>query len=172
MAERWARVEKTIAGLLVGLALLFSMYEILIRYFLPELAYDWGEEVIVYMVVWGVWILASTLVHEDRHVRADLLIRLLPPGGQRYVELFNSVLGLVFCVVIIWFAYDMVALSYDFGEESGSSLRFPMWIYYLSLPVGAALMLARYLRRIWLFLFRYDPETMHVGEETHAGTVE
>ena len=38
-----------------------------------------------------------------------------------------------------------------------------MWIYYLSLPVGSALMLIRYLIRLVRYLLFFDPATMAPG---------
>lgn len=168
LLKLWNKAETITVGVLVGIALLLSIYEICVRYFFPQLAYDWGEEVIVYLVIWGVWLSTSSLVEEDRHVRADIVIRLLPPNGQRTLELLNSAAAIVFCLAVIWHAWDMIALSQMLDERSGSSLRFPIWIYYSALPVGAALMTMRYMRRAWLFAFRYDPERMQIGESVHS----
>ena len=52
-------------------------------------------------------------------------------------------------------------------ETSSTDLQFPMWIYYLALPVGSALMLMRYLMRLVRFTFYFDPATMTVGQTHH-----
>ena len=52
-------------------------------------------------------------------------------------------------------------------ETSSTDLQFPMWIYYLALPVGSALMLLRYLMRLVRFTLYFDPETMTVGQVLH-----
>ena len=49
------------------------------------------------------------------------------------------------------------------NETSSTDLQFPMWIYYLALPVGSALMLVRYIMRLVRFTFFFDPATMTVG---------
>jgi len=41
-----------------------------------------------------------------------------------------------------------------------------MWIYYLALPVGSALMLVRYIMRLVRFVFFFDP-AMTVGPVLH-----
>ena len=56
-------------------------------------------------------------------------------------------------------------------ERSSSDLQFPMWIYYLSLPTGGALMAVRYVIRLFRYLFHYDPRTMKPGHVVHE-TVE
>jgi len=52
-------------------------------------------------------------------------------------------------------------------ETSSTDLQFPMWIYYLALPVGSALMLVRYLVRLARFTLYFDPATMTVGQMLH-----
>jgi C4-dicarboxylate transporter DctQ subunit len=42
-----------------------------------------------------------------------------------------------------------------------------MYLYYLALPVGTALMLVRYIMRLVRYLFRFDPATMSVGHVIH-----
>jgi len=42
-------------------------------------------------------IVSSQLVRTDGHVRPDLVLRLVPPGGQRWMEAVNCVVALVFC---------------------------------------------------------------------------
>jgi C4-dicarboxylate transporter DctQ subunit len=48
-------------------------------------------------------------------------------------------------------------------ERSASDLQFPMWLYYLCLPVGSGLMLIRYVIRLVRYLFYFDPATMAPG---------
>ncbi len=48
-------------------------------------------------------------------------------------------------------------------QRSSSDLQFPIWIYYLALPVGGGLMLIRYLARLFRYLFLFDPRIMTVG---------
>ena len=55
------------------------------------------------------------------------------------------------------------ATSLLIDETSSTDLQFPMWIYYLALPVGSALMLLRYITRLVRFTLYFDPATMTVG---------
>jgi hypothetical protein len=38
-----------------------------------------------------------------------------------------------------------------------------MWLYSAAIPTGALLMSARYLARLYRYLFAFDPEMMTVG---------
>ena len=159
----WDRLERTLVGLLGGLAMLVGLVQVAGRYFFPAQAISWAEEVIVYLVVWAVMIVSSQLVRTDGHVRPDLVLRLVPPAGQRWLEAFNCVVALAFCFGMIWYGWQIVDTSLLLEERSSTALEFPMWIYYLSLPVGGVLMTVRYAIRLYRYLFHFDPATMTVG---------
>ena len=91
----WDWVERTIVGLLGLTAMIIAAVQVFGRYIDPANAITWAEEVIVYIVVWAIMIIASQLVRHDGHVRPDLVLRLLPPRVQRWVEMFNCVVAIV-----------------------------------------------------------------------------
>ncbi len=159
----WDTIERTLAGILGALAMFVGLVQVIGRYFFPAMAISWAEEVIVYLIVWAVMIISSQLVRTDGHVRPDLILRLVPPAGQRWLEAFNCVVALVFCGGMVWYGWQIVDTSRLLEETSSSGLRFPMWIYYASLPAGGVLMSLRYLIRLHRYLFRFDPKTMAAG---------
>jgi C4-dicarboxylate transporter DctQ subunit len=159
----WDAIERTLVGMLGLLAIVVGLVQVIGRYFFPQYAISWAEEVIVYLIVWGVMIISSQLVRTDGHVRPDLILRLVPPAGQRWMEAFNCVVALVFCFGMIWYGWQIVDTSLLLDERSSSDLQFPMWLYYASLPAGGVLMTVRYLIRLYRYLFLFDPGTMAVG---------
>ena len=159
----WDRVERLLVGLLGAIAMLVGLVQVVGRYFFPTYAISWAEEVIVYLVVWGVMIISSQLVRTDGHVRPDLVLRLVGTRGQRWMEAFNCVVALVFCVGMVWYGFEITQSSWMLDEHSASDFAFPMWIYYTALPVGGLLMFARYCIRLYRYLFRFDSATMTVG---------
>ena len=76
--------------------MLIAVVQVFGRYLDAEHAITWAEEVIVYIVVWAVMIIASQLVRTDGHVRPDLVLRMLRPGAQRWVEMFNCLVAIAF----------------------------------------------------------------------------
>ncbi|MBV9522807.1 MAG: TRAP transporter small permease [Alphaproteobacteria bacterium] len=158
----WDRIERSLAGLLGAGALAVGLYQVFSRYIDPKLAVGWGDEVVVYLTVWAIFIIASQLVRSDGHVRPDIVLRLLPPGGQRIAEIFNCLVALVFCGGLAWFGIAICADAIASDERSSTGLAFPMWLYYAALPVGSGLMVIRYLARLYRFAFRFDPATMSI----------
>jgi C4-dicarboxylate transporter DctQ subunit len=159
----WDRVEQTLVGILGALTLVVGMVQVVGRYLDPEHAISWAEEVIVYLAVWAVMIISSQLVRTDGHVRPDLVLRVLPPQAQRWVEVFNCLVALTFCGGMVWYGWQIVDTSMLLDERSSTGLEFPMWIYYASLPTGGALMFIRYVMRLVRFALFFDPRTMSVG---------
>ncbi|MBV8192585.1 MAG: TRAP transporter small permease [Alphaproteobacteria bacterium] len=159
----WDRVERILVGLLGLIAMVVGVVQVVGRYFFPAYAISWAEEVIVYLVVWGVMIIASQLARTDGHVRPDLVLRHLAPGRQRWVEAFNCVVALGFCIGMVWYGANIAYSSWLLDEHSASDFGFPMWIYYTALPTGGLLMGARYVIRLWRYVFHFDAETMTVG---------
>lgn len=165
MLDAWDRFERWLIGLLGGLGLLIYLTQIVGRYITTEIDFSVGEELTIYIIIWATFLTASLLVREDGHVRADLLLRMMRPERQRWVEIANCGIALGFCLALTWYGWLVAADSYDLGERSNTVLSFPMWVYYTALPVSAALMSIRYARRLWQFCFAFDPTTM----EVHSG---
>lgn len=133
------------------------------RYIAPEAAINWAEEVIVYIAVWAVMIIASQLVRADAMVRPDLVLRMLRPAAQRWVEMFNCLVAIAFTLGMLWYGWAVVDTALLLDQRSSSDLQFPLWIYYLALPAGGALMLGRYIIRLVRYAVYFDPATMTVG---------
>lgn len=159
----WGWIERTIVGLLGAFALVIAAMQVFGRYIDPEHAINWAEEVIVYIAVWAVMIVASDLVQTDGHVRPDLVLRLLRPGVQRWVEMFNCLVAIAFTFGMVWYGWDVVNTAVLLDQRSSSDLQFPIWIYYTALPVGGGLMLLRYIIRLVRYAFLFDHATMTVG---------
>lgn len=159
----WDWVEQIVVGLLGAFALVIAVMQVFGRYIDPANSITWAEEVIVYVAVWAVMLVASNLVGTDGHVRPDLVLRLLPAAAQRWVETFNCLVAIVFCFGMVWYGWEVVSTALLLDQTSSSDLQFPIWIYYLALPVGGGLMLIRYIVRLLRYLFLFDPKTMTVG---------
>jgi C4-dicarboxylate transporter DctQ subunit len=164
----WNRAERLLVGALGAFALAIAVIQVVGRYLAPADAITWAEEVIVYVAVWAVMLAASELVSRNGHVRPDLVLRLLKPGAQRWVEMFNCLVAIGFTFGMVWFGWDVVATARLLDQRSSTDLQFPMWIYYMALPTGGGLMLVRYLIRFVQYALYFDPATMTVGHTIAA----
>lgn len=159
------KIENTVMAVCVALALALVCLEVALRYFFPRHLTDYGLELTVYFTVWAIFLAGAPLIREGRHIRADILLHLLPVGAQRVLEILSLLISLVFVLAMTWYGWGMIQNSISLGERSESSLRMPLYIYYMSLPVGMTLMIAPILRRLYDYIFAFDPATMAITHE-------
>lgn len=143
-----ARIDSFVVGTFGLGALLLAVVNVLLRAIAPQHAIEWGDEVQVYLVVWAVCVSFAAVTAADRHIKADLLVGMMPPGMQRALAIGGDILGVVMSAALCWLGYLVTYESWDFGDVSTTTLRFPLWIYQASLPVGMALMTVSYLMRL------------------------
>jgi C4-dicarboxylate transporter DctQ subunit len=148
MMKLWDRIEQTLAGLFGLVALMLALWQVVSRYFFSQHAISFAEEVIVYLVIWAVMIVSSQLVRTDGHVRPDLVFNLVSAPVKRWLEVFNCIAAILFCAAVTWYGWQVASVAFLIDERSASDLRFPMWIYYASLPAGGLLMGLRYVIRL------------------------
>jgi C4-dicarboxylate transporter DctQ subunit len=148
MMKIWDRAEQTLVGVLGLAALVFALWQAVSRYFFPQQSISYAEEVIVYLLIWAIMIVSSQLVRTDSHVRPDLVLNVVPARVARWMEVFNCLAAIFFCGALVWYGREVVDIALLIDEHSASDLRFPMWIYYASLPAGGLLMLIRYVIRL------------------------
>jgi TRAP-type C4-dicarboxylate transport system permease small subunit len=167
MMRIWNLIERALIGILGAFALTIGTYQVVGRYVDQRLAFAYGEEIVVYLTVWAVFLAGSQLVRTDGHVRPDIVLRLLPSQMQRWVETFNCCVAIVFCLGLTYCGFQITQGSWELDERSITGLEFPMWLYYASVMVGGALMAVRYVIRLYRYAFRFDPATMVIAVQDH-----
>jgi C4-dicarboxylate transporter, DctQ subunit len=160
----WDALELYLTGLLALLAVAAAFYQVILRYFFNR-APEWAEESVLYLIIWAVFIIASKLVREDRHVGADFIVQKLPPNIQRGVSVGTSILALLFCIFVVIYGTQIVTVALGIDERSTTRLRFPLWIAYLSVPFGCTLISLSYVYRLYLLIFKF--ETTMVSQAGH-----
>ncbi|WP_417843720.1 TRAP transporter small permease [Thalassospira sp.] len=138
-------VEKFLIGIMAILAIILIMGETVLRYLAPAYLPDWGAEVTVYLVGWATMLSLPSLVTQDKHVRADLVVDMFSRRMRKVLEILVLLVGIVFCAIILKAGIEVVQFGLRFGEISDSSLSFPMWIFYLAVPFGYGFSLLRYV---------------------------
>ena len=160
MMNLWDRAEQVLAGTLGLAALALALWQVVSRYLFPSHAISCAEEAIVYLLVWAIMLVSSQLVRTDRHVRPDLVLNIASTRLKRWMEVFNSLAGSVFCAGLTWYGWQVVATALTINEHSATDLGFPMWIYDAALPAGGFLMSIRYTIRLAMLLIASDWNAM------------
>ena len=129
------KVQAVILFLLMCLVLV----DVTTRYALQNplsIAEEYGAYMLVAITCMG---LAYTW-KEKTHVRIEVLVDKLPLRAQRVLRLVTLVLALLFTLVMIPAAYQLVSFSFMFGTRSGGWLRTPIAWPQITILIGALLL--------------------------------
>lgn len=135
------------AAALVGSAIVVVCQMVVMRYFLNE-STIWQTEYVIYSLVGATFIGSPYVLLIRGHVNVDLLPHYLGAGGRRILALVASAGGLAFCLVLTWTGYQLFHEALVNGWTTDTVWKLPLWIPYLTLPVGIGLLSLQYLADI------------------------
>lgn len=138
------------------LATAIMLFEGLSRSFLNT-SYFWAEESVRYLLIWAFFLVFGVAGSTGHHIRTDLLLGLLPTGLQRVCNGLASFFGVFFSGIMLYASFPQVARYYKMGMMTESNLDLPMWLVFLAMPLGAALLLSYYLRCLYMVFIAKDP---------------
>jgi C4-dicarboxylate transporter DctQ subunit len=138
--------------MLAGVAICFS--NVVARY-LFGYALFWAEEVMVFLIIWGVFIGVGAAAYERAHLNMDLFSNSFKGSVLAFLNALLVAVLLACCVFMIVQSWQVVTLFYQGGVTSVSA-GVPKWIAHLALPVGFALLAVAVLARLKLYLHGSD----------------
>lgn len=110
----------------------------------------WAQELCIYMFVWMAKFGAAYGVRLGIHVGVDILVERLSPATRRPITLLAFGACVLFTAIVAWIGADFVWHVKVNGQTS-PDLEVQMWIVYLAVPVGSALMCFRFMQATWLY---------------------
>lgn len=117
---------------------------------LAALDLSWAQELCIYMFIWMAKFGAAYGVRTGIHVGVDVLVNILPGGSRRRVITFGLLCGALFTAIVGYFGAAFVTHMWQSGQQS-NDLEAPMWMVYLTIPLGSGLMCFRFLQVAWSF---------------------
>ncbi len=137
--ERLSLIAGVIAALLIGVAIVIVCQMVFIRYVLVG-STAWQTEVVTFSLV-GATILGSAWVQKERgHVSVGLVVENAPPGLRRIMLMLADLIVLAFAAIMLWKGFEVTHEAWKGAWTTDSIYEFPLWIPYLSMPVGFALL--------------------------------
>ena len=116
-------------GLVVMTTLAFG--NVLSRY-LFHASWSFTEEITTSLFVWVTFLGASVAAKRKGHLGLSIITDNLPPKGQKVAVLFSVATATVVFGILLKYGLEMV-------------IGWPEWIYGTAIPVGAILMIVRFL---------------------------
>ncbi|GAB3790570.1 TRAP transporter small permease [Virgibacillus kimchii] len=148
------RMEEFILVLTMALMVLIMFFQSIFRYFFG-FSISWGSELAQYLHVWQIWIGASLAIRLQSHIRVDVFIKLFPPVIQRFLHILALLSWFVFAAFLAYEGSRYVLDILTSGQTS-PSLQIPMWIPYLAIPIGGALMMLRLIQQFYFIFTNND----------------
>ncbi len=148
------RTEDGFLVLLTTILVVVAVAQILLRN-LFSITLLWADPVVRMLVLWTAFMGALVASRENRHLRIDALLRLLPGGKRRYVDVAVHLFNASVCGLLAGIAVEFVHDEYTYGMRG--ALDLPTWIFQLIFPLAFGVMSWRFLRQCWSSLTRTSP---------------
>ncbi len=135
--DRWL-MGAVRAVLVVGVATLAGtvFLQVVARYLFQSPPF-WTEELARFVLIWLTFLGAVLVQHHREHISADMLLNAMPGRMRTAADILVSLVVIATLAVILRGGLAIATLGTQTAPALGISMR---WIY-LSLPVGAGLMI-------------------------------
>ena len=141
-AGEWIHtLEKGAMVLLVTFLGGFALLTIVLRNFFST-GWIWGDALLRHVVLWLSLLGAARATAESRHIRVDLLPRLLPPDHRRSVAVVCNIFAALVSAVLAYSAWRFVGIERAGGGTAFASI--PFWWVESIFPMAFALMAVRF----------------------------
>jgi len=111
----------------------------------------WAQELCIYLFVWMAKFGAAYGVRIGIHAGVDVLAARVAPANQRRLTIVSLLAGALFTAIVVWIGSRFVWGVMLNGTVS-ADLEVKMWVVYLAVPLGSALMCLRFLQVLVVFL--------------------
>jgi len=110
----------------------------------------WQTEFVTFSLVAATFVGAPYILLTRGHVAVDVLPLMVGVPMRRRLHLVGSVVALAFCLVFLWGSLPWWYEAWHAGLTTPSIWRARLWIPYLAVPVGLALLCLQFVAEIWL----------------------
>lgn len=138
LVNRMSQVVGVLSAAMVVIAVVITCQMIFIRYFLNGSTY-WHTEAVVYLVLAATLLGLPYVQKLKGHVNVDLVPMLLPPAGRKALMIASFAGATIVLSIMTFYSAELVYLSYSKGWTSDTVWGPPLWIPYLTMPLGFGL---------------------------------
>jgi C4-dicarboxylate transporter, DctQ subunit len=139
----FSALERSFLGATILFTSLLLLVNVILRYIFNHSIY-WAEELVRYLMVWVIFLGSSQVAKLEGHITVDILYRAVPQKAKTFLDYLVNVVAILFCLVLAYYSYHMTMRVYS-SQQISPALEIPMWLAYLSIPLGSVLMAIRYV---------------------------
>ena len=133
------------AVILVGMSLWIT-YDVIARYVFVRPTI-WAGDLSEYGLLWATFLAAPWVLHEEGHVRVEILVDRLSARRRNALGVAVSVIAALTCIVFAWQTGLTTFDLFDRGLMEARIWRVPQWAVYVVIPLGSALLAVEFIFR-------------------------
>jgi C4-dicarboxylate transporter DctQ subunit len=126
------------AGLLILVIVAMPFIAAVVRFITGE-GYNWLAELPPQLVPWVVFPLLGVVLRHDGHIAVDVLPHYVKGGKLTALRAAVLAACLVAAVAFAVFGFKTVLFFRQLGQMSTTEIEFPLWVLYISYPLGFVL---------------------------------
>ena len=139
-------LEEVPMALLLILMVLCSGAQVFMRYVVNS-SLAWSEELSRYSFVWSGFFAIGYAYRKGSSLRIDAFVTILPKKVQKFLGLFNDVLGIILFVILLRASGNVIVEMSATGQVS-SAMRMPIQGLYMAPIVGFIIAIYRLIQSI------------------------
>ena len=121
---------------------------------------SWGEEVMLFMMIVGVFLATPAVTWDGAHIRMDLVAKALPVGMRRMLEALADFVSLAVAVLMVYVGVPIVLRLVEFNQRSDAA-DIPVALPQSAIPLGFTLVAIALIARELSGKTAEDAAAMH-----------
>ena len=102
--------------------------------------FDWFIELPPALVSWLVFPMLGPLLKTGNHIEVDFVSTIISTKKIKYIKFFVYLISLISSFIFFKAGLDATVLFYNLGQMMELEIDVPIWIMFLSFPVGFTIM--------------------------------
>lgn len=102
--------------------------------------FDWFIELPPALVSWLVFPMLGPLLKTGNHIEVDFVSTIISARKIKYIKFFVYLISLISSFIFFKAGLDATVLFYNLGQMMELEIDVPIWIMFLSFPVGFIIM--------------------------------
>ncbi len=135
------KIEKTEEVLCVIMLMLMCLFIFLgtVSRFTGMFIISWAEELSRYCMIWSVFLGIGVAACRGQHFMVNAIGLFCPSSVVRISQILCAFLVAAFSLLCVIYGFDVLLWQIN-ANQITATLHWPMWLMYLSIPLGLALM--------------------------------
>lgn len=102
-----------------------------------------------YALLWITFLGTAWVLKRNKHVSIDLVTGRLSQKKQSWFRLFHSLLGMVLCLVFLWYGAWVTIEQFQRGVVDVQAVDVPKYLILMVIPIGFLALVLQFVRQFF-----------------------